>query len=129
MITGPVAARLGERRALMLGMIADGTGYILLAFATRGWMAFPIMVLLASWHRMRCKQCCRRWMRNVRALRSGGAHQPDLDRRTPLHGDLGSITTWNGGHGLQALPYLLCLPALRRGLGGAGHSRSLIGKR
>ncbi len=26
MITGPVAARLGERRALMLGMIADGTG-------------------------------------------------------------------------------------------------------
>ena len=32
----------------MLGMIADGTGYILLAFATRGWMAFPIMVLLAS---------------------------------------------------------------------------------
>ncbi|EFE5386862.1 Tet(A)/Tet(B)/Tet(C) family tetracycline efflux MFS transporter, partial [Escherichia coli] len=44
MITGPVAARLGERRALMLGMIADGTGYILLAFATRGWMAFPIMV-------------------------------------------------------------------------------------
>lgn len=48
MITGPVAARLGERRALMLGMIADGTGYILLAFATRGWMAFPIMVLLAS---------------------------------------------------------------------------------
>ncbi|MGK3350439.1 hypothetical protein ACSLNV_27600, partial [Escherichia coli] len=34
------------RRALMLGMIADGTGYILLAFATRGWMAFPIMVLL-----------------------------------------------------------------------------------
>ncbi len=39
---------LGERRALMLGMIADGAGYILLALATRGWMAFPIMVLLAS---------------------------------------------------------------------------------
>ena len=36
----------------MLGMIADGTGYILLAFATRGWMAFPIMVLLCfGWHR------------------------------------------------------------------------------
>ena len=32
----------------MLGMIADGAGYILLALATRGWMAFPIMVLLAS---------------------------------------------------------------------------------
>ncbi len=48
MITGPVTTRLGERRALMLGMIADGAGYILLALATRGWMAFPIMVLLAS---------------------------------------------------------------------------------
>ena len=41
MITGPVAARLGERRALMLGMIADGTGYIPLAFATRGWDGVP----------------------------------------------------------------------------------------
>lgn len=41
MITGPVAARLGERRALMLGMIADGTGYILLAFATRGMDGVP----------------------------------------------------------------------------------------
>ncbi|MGS9083302.1 tetracycline resistance MFS efflux pump, partial [Salmonella enterica subsp. enterica serovar Infantis] len=48
MITGPVAARLGVRRALRLGLSADGRGYILLAFATRGWMAFPIMVLLAS---------------------------------------------------------------------------------
>ncbi len=69
MITGPVAAWLGERRALMLGMIADGTGYILLAFATRGWMAFLIMVLLASVASecRRCKQCCPgRWMRNVR---------------------------------------------------------------
>ncbi|WP_437439960.1 hypothetical protein [Proteus mirabilis] len=68
MITGPVAARLGERRALMLGMIADGTGYILLAFATRGWMAFPIgpACRVASECR-RCKQCCPgRWMRNVR---------------------------------------------------------------
>ncbi|GHM57621.1 hypothetical protein ECZU51_62910 [Escherichia coli] len=69
MITGPVAARLGERRALMLGMIADGTGYILLAFATRGWMAFPIMVLLASGGiGMPALQAMlsSRWMRNVR---------------------------------------------------------------
>ncbi|MCU9624654.1 TetA family tetracycline resistance MFS efflux pump, partial [Escherichia coli] len=44
MITGSVAASLGARRALMLGMIADATGYLLLAFATRGCFAFPIMV-------------------------------------------------------------------------------------
>lgn len=69
MITGPVAARLGERRALMLGMIADGTGYILLAFATRdGWRSrsWSCLLRVASECR-RCKQCCPgRWMRNVR---------------------------------------------------------------
>ncbi len=95
MITGPVAARLGERRALMLGMIADGTGYILLAFATRGWMAFPIMVLLASGgigmpalQAMLSVQVDEE-RQGAAARLTGGAHQPDLDRRTPpLHGDL-----------------------------------------
>ena len=46
--TGPAIARLGEKRALIAGMLADGAGYVLLAFATQGWMAFAIMILLAS---------------------------------------------------------------------------------
>ncbi|WP_407232141.1 Tet(A)/Tet(B)/Tet(C) family tetracycline efflux MFS transporter [Escherichia coli] len=125
MITGPVAARLGERRALMLGMIADGTGYILLAFATRGWMAFPIMVLLASGGI------------GMPALQAMLSEQVDEERQGQLQGSLAaltsltsivgpllftaiyaaSITTWNGWAWIAgAALYLLCLPALRRGL-------------
>ncbi|HHZ6627571.1 TPA: MFS transporter, partial [Escherichia coli] len=125
MITGPVAARLGERRALMLGMIADGTGYILLAFATRGWMAFPIMVLLASGGI------------GMPALQAMLSRQVDEERQGQLQGSLAaltsltsivgpllftaiyaaSITTWNGWAWIAgAALYLLCLPALRRGL-------------
>ncbi len=81
MITGPVAARLGERRALMLGMIADGTGYILLAFATRGWMAFPIMVLLASGGH-----------RNAGAA-SNVVEQVDEERQGQLQGSLAALTS------------------------------------
>ncbi len=124
MITGPVAARLGERRALMLGMIADGTGYILLAFATRGWMAFPIMVLLASGGI------------GMPALQAMLSRQVDEERQGQLQGSLAaltsltsivgpllftaiyaaSITTWNGWAWIAgAALYLLCLPALRRG--------------
>ncbi len=130
MITGPVAARLGERRALMLGMIADGTGYILLAFATRGWMAFrsswSCLLRVASECR-RCKQCCPQ----VDEERQGQL-QGSLAALTSLTSIVGpllftaiyaaSITTWNGWAWIAgAALYLLCLPALRRGLwSGAG---------
>ena len=109
----------------MLGMIADGTGYILLAFATRGWMAFPIMVLLASGgigmpalQAMLSEQVDEE-RQGAAARLTGGAHQPDLDRRTLLFTAIyaASITTWNGWAWIAgAALYLLCLPALRRGL-------------
>ncbi len=119
MITGPVAARLGERRALMLGMIADGTGYILLAFATRGWMAFPIMVLLASGGI------------GMPALQAMLSVQVDEERQGQLQGSLAaltsltsivgpllftaiyaaSITTWNGWAWIAGAALLLALPA------------------
>ena len=44
-IAGPLAERWGERYALLTGVIADGTAYVLIAFATRGWMAFVLMPL------------------------------------------------------------------------------------
>jgi hypothetical protein len=47
-VTGPLSSRLGERRTLLFGMAADATGFILLAFATQGWMVFPILLLLAA---------------------------------------------------------------------------------
>ncbi|SPX19313.1 tetracycline efflux protein [Escherichia coli] len=79
----------------MLGMIADGTGYILLAFATRGWMAFRSWsCLLRGGIGMPALQAM--LSRQVDEERQGqlqgslaAPHQPDLDRRTPpLHGDL-----------------------------------------
>ncbi len=106
----------------MLGMIADGTGYILLAFATRGWMAFPIMVLLASGGI------------GMPALQAMLSRQVDEERQGQLQGSLAaltsltsivgpllftasyaaSITTWNGWAWIAgAALYLLCLPALR----------------
>lgn len=47
-LPGPLSARLGERGALAVGMAADAAGYVLLAFATHGWMAAPLLLLLAS---------------------------------------------------------------------------------
>lgn len=106
------------------------TGYILLAFATRGWMAFPIMVLLASGGI------------GMPALQAMLSRQVDEERQGQLQGSLAaltsltsivgpllftaiyaaSITTWNGWAWIAgAALYLLCLPALRRGLwSGAG---------
>ena len=114
----------------MLGMIADGTGYILLAFATRGWMAFPIMVLLASGgigmpalQAMLSRQVDEERQGQLQGSLAALA-QPDLDRRTPPLPAIyaASITTWNGWAWIAgAALCLLCLPALRRGLwSGAG---------
>jgi MFS transporter, DHA1 family, tetracycline resistance protein len=44
-IAGPVSERWGERFALLCGVISDGVAYILIAFATKGWMAFALMPL------------------------------------------------------------------------------------
>src|SRR5690606_11511350 len=45
---GPLSQRLGERKTLMLGMMADAAGFVLLAFALHSWMIFPVLALLAA---------------------------------------------------------------------------------
>lgn len=47
-LPGPLSAWLGERGALAVGMAADAAGYVMLACATQGWMAAPLMLLLAA---------------------------------------------------------------------------------
>jgi MFS transporter, DHA1 family, tetracycline resistance protein len=42
-VAGPVAERWGERRALAIGMAADGAAYIAIAFTTQGWFAFLLL--------------------------------------------------------------------------------------
>ncbi|HEY9269606.1 Tet(A)/Tet(B)/Tet(C) family tetracycline efflux MFS transporter [Achromobacter sp.] len=122
--TGPATARLGEKRTLLLGMAADALGYVLLAFATRGWMAFPIMVLLASGGI------------GMPALQAMLSAQVEQERQGQLQGALAALSSlsaivgplaitalyaatlnvwkgwaWIAGAGL----YFACLPALRRG--------------
>ncbi|WP_274806508.1 TCR/Tet family MFS transporter [Escherichia coli] len=125
----------GERRPLRREALNPLASFrwargILLAFATRGWMAFPIMVLLASGGI------------GMPALQAMLSRQVDEERQGQLQGSLAaltsltsivgpllftaiyaaSITTWNGWAWIAgAALYLLCLPALRRGLwSGAG---------
>lgn len=45
-VTGPAVARLGERKAASIGLMASCTGYLAYAFADQSWMAFAIMLLL-----------------------------------------------------------------------------------
>ena len=47
LLPGPATRRFGERGSAMLGLLADGCAYVLIAFATQGWMAFPILLPLA----------------------------------------------------------------------------------
>ena len=42
-VAGPVAERFGERRALLIGMIADCVAYVSIALATSGWVAFLLL--------------------------------------------------------------------------------------
>lgn len=44
-VAGPIAERWGERRAMLIGIVSDGTAYVLLALATSGWVAFALMPL------------------------------------------------------------------------------------
>nr|AIA17966.1 TetA [uncultured bacterium] len=47
-VTGPLATRLGEKRTLLLGMVADAIGFLAMAFITRGWMVPPVLLFLAA---------------------------------------------------------------------------------
>lgn len=45
--TGPVTRWLGERGTLLLGIACEAVGLFILAFITKGWIAFVIMPLFA----------------------------------------------------------------------------------
>src|SRR5689334_22963845 len=47
-VTAPLSTRLGEKRTLLLGMLADATGFFAMAFITRGWMVPPVLLFLAA---------------------------------------------------------------------------------
>ncbi|MES2177055.1 MAG: Tet(A)/Tet(B)/Tet(C) family tetracycline efflux MFS transporter [Gemmatimonadota bacterium] len=47
LLTGPLIARVGEVRTIIIGICSDVVAFILLALATQGWVAFAISPLFA----------------------------------------------------------------------------------
>jgi DHA1 family tetracycline resistance protein-like MFS transporter len=122
-LTGRVTKWLGEKGSLLLGMCADGIGYILLAFATEGRMVLPIMFLLALGGI------------GTPALQAVLSNKVSEEDQGQLQGSLASLTsctsiigplvfstlylsslaTWNGlSWVVGAALYLVCLPRLYR---------------
>ncbi|TPM41366.1 Tet(A)/Tet(B)/Tet(C) family tetracycline efflux MFS transporter [Mesorhizobium sp. B2-3-4] len=44
-VAGPIAERWGEKRALIIAILADGAAYVSIALAWQGWMVFPLLPL------------------------------------------------------------------------------------
>jgi len=83
-VTGPMVAKLGERRALLAGMAADGLGFVGMGFATVGWMPFALLPLFAAGGL------------TLPALQATLARQVDEQHQGELQGTLASLTSLIG---------------------------------
>jgi DHA1 family tetracycline resistance protein-like MFS transporter len=83
-VTGPLVARLGERRALLAGMAADGLGFALMGVATAGWVPFALLPLFAAGGL------------TLPALQAMLSRQVDEQRQGELQGLLASLTSLIG---------------------------------
>lgn len=83
-VTGPMVARLGERRALLAGLAADGLGFVGMGVATAGWMPFALLPLFAAGGLA------------LLALQALLARQVDAQRQGELQGLLASLTSLIG---------------------------------
>ncbi|HEY8877241.1 MAG TPA: Tet(A)/Tet(B)/Tet(C) family tetracycline efflux MFS transporter [Roseateles sp.] len=120
-VTGPLVARLGEQRALLAGMAADGLGFVGMGLATAGWMPFALLPLFAVGGLA------------LPALQAMLARQVDEQHQGELQGLLASLTSligiggplvvtagfaatqfsWSGSVWIiAAVLYLLALPLL-----------------
>lgn len=46
-LTGPIAARFGELRTIVIGIVFDSAAFIVMSAATQGWVAFALSPLFA----------------------------------------------------------------------------------
>lgn len=83
-VTGPMVAALGERRALLAGIAADGLGFALMGLATAGWMPFALLPLFAVGGLA------------LPALQAMLARQVDEQRQGELQGTLASLASLIG---------------------------------
>ena len=80
-LTGPLTARFGEVKTLVIGMVFDGTAFILIALATQGWMPFALAPLFALGGL------------GAPALQGLMSRQVDGDRQGELQGVMASVTS------------------------------------
>ena len=80
-VAGPLTERRGERFALAVGVITDSSASVLIAFATKGWMAFALMPLFGL------------GAVGLPALQSLLSGKVDAQRQGRLQGVLASITS------------------------------------
>jgi DHA1 family tetracycline resistance protein-like MFS transporter len=120
-VTGPLVARLGEKRALLAGLAADGIGFVGMGVAVAGWMPFALLPLFALGGLA------------LPALQAMLVRQVDEQQQGELQGTLASLTsligvggplvvtaafsatqfTWPGSVWIAAAAfYLLALPLL-----------------
>jgi len=83
-VTGPMVARLGDRRALLAGMAADGLGFALMGVAVAGWMPFALLPLFAAGGLA------------LPALQAMLSRQVDEQRQGELQGTLASLMSLIG---------------------------------
>ncbi|MGO4259589.1 Tet(A)/Tet(B)/Tet(C) family tetracycline efflux MFS transporter [Lysobacter sp. TAB13] len=121
-VTGRATRLLGPPRTLLAGMVADAAGYVVFAFAQRGWIAAPGLLLAAAGGI------------GAPALQSMASAETHADRQGALQGVLASLASlaavigpllfgaiyvagarhWDGWVWIVgAAMYLLCAPALR----------------
>ncbi|RQQ18980.1 Tet(A)/Tet(B)/Tet(C) family tetracycline efflux MFS transporter [Burkholderia stagnalis] len=81
---GPLIARLGERRALALGLAGDALGLVAIAFAAAAWVPFALLPLFAAGGLA------------LPALQAMLARQVDDARQGELQGALASVTSLIG---------------------------------
>ncbi|MDN7679500.1 Tet(A)/Tet(B)/Tet(C) family tetracycline efflux MFS transporter [Burkholderia cenocepacia] len=81
---GPLIARLGERRALALGLAGDALGLAVVAFATAAWVPFALLPLFAAGGM------------TLPALQAMLARQVDDTRQGELQGTLASVASLIG---------------------------------
>jgi DHA1 family tetracycline resistance protein-like MFS transporter len=80
-LTGRIKARFGELRTIVIGIVADGSGFVLIGLATHGWVAFALSPLFALGGV------------GVPALQSLTANEVGEDKQGELQGVLASITS------------------------------------
>jgi MFS transporter, DHA1 family, tetracycline resistance protein len=80
-VAGSMTERRGERFALAVGVITDSTASVLIAFATKGWMAFALMPLFGM------------GAVGLPALQSLLSGKVDAQKQGRLQGVLASITS------------------------------------